>query len=114
MVSDIHKVIEIGKKYLEIRIELLKLDFKEQASHYLLKTGFLFVSVLIFFVILLFLSLGLAFYLNELTNSSYYGFFIMAGIFFLMAILLLLLRNNKSVHKKFHDILDFFIFDKNE
>ncbi|QNL22012.1 phage holin family protein [Hyphobacterium sp. CCMP332] len=114
MVSDLQKIIEIAKKYVEVRVELLKLDIKEQSGEYLMKGTFLFGVVLIFLLILFFISLGLAFYLNEITNSRYYGFFILAAFFFIVMILLFLTRKSKRLQLVFHRIIDFFIFDKNE
>ncbi len=114
MVSDLQKIIDIAKKYIEVRVELLKLDIKEQSSEYLMKGIFLIGIVLFLLLILLFISLGLAFYINEITNSRYYGFFIMAIFYAIVVLLLFLTRKNKSLQLVFHRIIDFFIFDKNE
>lgn len=113
MVSDLQKIIEIGKKYIEVRIELIKLDFKEQMSLYLMKSSFFLATLLIILIIILFLALGLAFYLNELTQSPYNGFFIVAGVFFIAVLMLILFRRSKRLHRIFNRIIDFFIFEKN-
>ena len=114
MVSDIQKLFEIGKKYLEVKVELLKLDVKEQMGHYLMKSSIMLGSFITFLIIILFLALGLAMYLNSIFDNQYSGFFIVASFFTLVVFLLFLFRNNKSLHSFFHRILDFFIFERDE
>jgi hypothetical protein len=111
MISDLNKLYEAGKKYLEVRIELLKLDARDQLSHYFVKFSFLVGGGLLVLSVLLFLALGLAFYINEVFQSNYLGFFIVAGIFFFVMVLIISLRNNKAIQRIFQTIIDFFIFD---
>ena len=111
MISDIQKLIEAGKKYLEVRIEILKLEIKEEVSDYFVKFTFLVTGVLFLLACLLFLALALAFYINELMLSSYLGFVIVGAVFFVLMVTLIALRNNTFMQKAFEKVIDFFIFD---
>lgn len=111
MISDLNKLYEAGKKYLEVKIEIFKLDTQEQLSHYFVKFTFLIGGGLLVLSSCLFLALGLAFYINEATQSKFSGFFIVAGLFFIMMLIIISLRNNRKIQRIFQKIIEFFIFD---
>lgn len=80
------------KEYLEVRLELLKL----QGVKFLSKTAGLFtwlmVILFLVFFILLFLGIVFALWLAELTQSNIAGFASAAGVFALLLVICVLVR----------------------
>lgn len=111
MREDFEKLIEASKKYIEVRIELLKLDIQEESGKYLMRISFLIFILFLFLFSILFVCLGLAFYLNEVMESHYLGFFIIAGFFFAVCMVIYILRNSRRIINFFKNIIDDFIFD---
>jgi hypothetical protein len=79
-----NRLIETISKYIEARIELVKVDVQQGIAKTLVNgIQFGLIGLLGFFT-LTFICLGLAHVFNSLTNSSYWGYFIMAGVFLLI------------------------------
>ena len=110
MKENLDKLIDATKKYLEVRIELIKLDIKDETGKYLLRFSFLMMGILLLGSAGLFFSLGLAYYFNRSFQSSFAGFFILAGFFMVLLILLFLLKKGKSAESFLKKMLDYFIF----
>jgi hypothetical protein len=91
--SNVAEIITIARSYLNSRIELWKLSLLEKTS----LAGAYFLSLVIMVLIgaffLLFISLALAFWLEEKTGNISMGFLITAGIYFLLGIIFLISRN---------------------
>jgi len=82
--------------YLETRVELIRLEIREETARilsYALMIGLLLLLGILF---ILFVSIGLANYLNDFFNSSSSGYWIVAGIYGLPCLLIFLLRKNIS------------------
>jgi len=90
------------KRYANTRYELIKLEVTERIS----VTGAGLISGLLVTVagllFVLFLSLGLSFYLSYLIGSSYAGFMIVSGFYLLLAVILFTGRK-KFVEKPLRD-----------
>lgn len=94
--------------YVETRIKLLKLEIKEDIAKVLSK-GLVHAAIILFaFLFLIFLSIGLAHYLNVVLASEFQGFFIVAGLYFVLFILFLLFRKNfdKRFERYFSDLIN--------
>lgn len=72
------------QRYLELRLELLETDLKEQAQRLLVKTLLAFFYLFLASAGLLLSFFGLAFYLNTTLESQYAGFFLIACVFFIL------------------------------
>jgi uncharacterized membrane protein YqjE len=85
-IFDFNKLADTVSAYVETKIELLKLDLKEQLVQVLARL--LTWSVLIFSMLtaLLFLSIALSAFLNEILESSFWGYVIVAGTYILIGI----------------------------
>lgn len=70
------------QRYLELRIELLETDLKEQANELLVKVLFAFFYLFLASAGLLLSLFGLAYYLNVVLESEYWGFFVVGAVFF--------------------------------
>lgn len=90
-------LIESTKKYVEARIELLKVEIQEDVSKGI-STGLVFLLIAAGFVLFIFfMSMALAMLLGEYVGD-FGGFAIVAGAYLLMALILFLVR--KKLIKK--------------
>ncbi|MDB4447778.1 phage holin family protein [Roseivirga sp.] len=102
---DFDKLVETLTGYLETKIELLKLDAKEELSGFIAKSLiFLFVLVFAFLTLLLF-SLGLSSVLNSYLGSSYLGFLIV-GVIYLTLALLVYSQRSTLVNKVKREVIE--------
>lgn len=83
---------ELIERYIKDRLLLIRIDAAEKgaklAAHFV--TGML-LAVLFFFIIM-FLSIMAGYYFSELTGSQFYGFSIIAGFYVLVFLILLAIR----------------------
>ena len=77
---------------LDLRIDLLKLDFIERTSGILSYFIFTIICLLLALCILLFLGMGLGEYFSKVTDSNALGYIITAGIYILLFFILALAR----------------------
>jgi hypothetical protein len=79
--SPIESLLDRAKDYFETRLDLLKLKAVDKTSTivstFIAKTA---IILLVFFFIF-FLNIGIALLIGDLLGKSYYGFFIVAGIY---------------------------------
>ncbi len=94
--SLINKLLEKITEYLRLKGEKLKLDIIAQISRIMAHVlAFLFLGIIAFFLFI-FLSLALGAYLNQVLESTYYGYLIVAGAYLVLLItIFLLLRTNR-------------------
>ena len=71
-------------RYLELRIELLETDLKEQAQGLLVKMLLAFFYLFLASAGLLLSLFGFAYYLNASFKSQYAGFFVIGSLFFVL------------------------------
>lgn len=69
------------KRYLELRIDYLKLESTELLADLFARLTTIFFIMLTSVIIFTFLLLALAFYLGKILNGYHYGFMIVSGIF---------------------------------
>ncbi len=94
--SIVNNLLEKISDYLRVRGEKLKLDIITQVSRILAQFMVLASIALIFLFIVVFLSLALSAYLNEVLVSAHAGYLIVAGIYLLILIgLFFLLKSNR-------------------
>jgi len=82
--------------YLEARLELLKLEVREEiikVVSYGLMIGVCFLLGLLF---LIFFSIGLANYISAQFGTTYTGYWIVSGSYAVICLILILLRKNIS------------------
>ncbi len=86
------KIIDAIKKFIRIEIELVKLELRDNfidlMTSMIIFTLFLGSSLFV----LLFISLAVSFYLNEVLQSSYIGFLVVAAFYLFLIILLFLFK----------------------
>ena len=87
------KIVENLYEYIDVQLELLKLDTEEKIAR--LNVIFLELGLTIVFlgIFLLFINLGIAFYLSAIFKEIYIGFLLVAGAHLVVwAILLVLIK----------------------
>ncbi len=79
--------------YLEARMELLKIEIREDVANLLAK-GLIFGAIgMCGFLFLIFFSVGLAHFLNQYLSVSFAGYWVVAGLYAVVLILFILFRN---------------------
>lgn len=93
--------------YVESRIALLKIELREEVATILTRGLMIMVLFLIGFLCVVFLSLGLANYLNTFFEGSYAGYLLTAGLYALILLTLILLRKSvfKTLEKQFEQMI---------
>lgn len=79
--------------YVETKIELVKVEAKEELSKGLSKALFAFIVAFVFAIVLVFLSAGIALLLSQYWGPLA-GFGIVAGFYVIIGIVLIVLRDN--------------------
>lgn len=78
---DLDKLIDTLTSYIENRVELLKLDFREQIAAAVAKAFNVLLQVVVGLMVVTFIFIGVAFLLNDLLKSTYLGFLIVGALF---------------------------------
>ncbi|MCU0419376.1 MAG: phage holin family protein [Cyclobacteriaceae bacterium] len=88
--------------YLEARMELLKIEIREDVANLLAK-GLIYGAMGLFaFLFLIFFSVGLAHYLNQFFAASYGGYFAVAGLYGLALLVFLVFRHTIGLQIERH------------
>lgn len=95
-------LIETIKLYIDKRIQLFKLEAQEKAAEIIATLLLVFLTGLMFFLMLIFISLALGNYLNQLLNSTYLGYAVLAGFFLLLLLLFSLNIKDGFLHRRIH------------
>ncbi|MEO9210068.1 MAG: phage holin family protein [Ginsengibacter sp.] len=91
--TNIEDLVEKFKDYLETRIDLFRLKGIRKVSRIASTLVTSIILLIIFFIIILCLSIGLSLYLGDVLGKSYYGFFIVGGVYFIIGLIIYYTRN---------------------
>lgn len=95
----INNLVDNLTGYVEARVKLMKIEIREDVANVLSK-GLVHITMFFFaFLFLLFVSIGLANYINTLFVDSFTGYWILSGFYFLIFLILLIFR--KSINQQF-------------
>lgn len=86
------KTIDHLTGYVETRLELYKIQFQEQIAKAISVLALILVLVAVFGLTVVFLSLALANHLNEMFESQFIGFLIVAAVYLIAGILILIYK----------------------
>ncbi len=87
--------------YVESRIELMKIEIKEDVSKAIARGLVTAALFLVGFMFLIFFSVGLAHFINAFLNETYIGYWLVAGIYGTIFLILLIFR--KNIYSYFED-----------
>ncbi len=94
--DSIKTLFDQSKDYLDTQIELTKLKAIDKSADVLSSMIVLIAMFLISFMMVLFLSIGLAMLIGKYLGAYHYGFFIVGG-FFALVLTLIYLRRGKWI-----------------
>ena len=100
----IESLLEKTEAYSKTTFELSKLKVLESATHVVTSLVSRLGIIIMFFLVILVLSIGIALMLGELTGKSYYGFFIVAALY-LVAGIVLYFSLHKWIKKPISDLI---------
>jgi len=89
-------LIENLSGYFETRVELIKLEVREEIAKVVSQALMIGVLLLLSLLFILFISFGLATYLNSYFHDSSSGFWIVGGMYGLACLILFLFREKIS------------------
>lgn|GEM_PF-834376 len=91
-IFDFKKLSDTLVAFIETKIELIKLDVRDHSSRFIGK-AFVWMGIGAFLGTgLIFLSLGIALFLNGILDSDFLGYLIIAAFYFLVTTVLILTR----------------------
>lgn len=100
------------ESYIKDRLLLIRIDAAEKGARLAASFVVALVLGLLFFFILLFVSIMAGYYFSDLTGSQFYGFGIIAGWYVLLFLVLLLVRR-KYLYPRMINFIIRTIFDQN-
>lgn len=106
----IGEIIQTVKGIVETKVDMVKLEIQDQISGILTRMIFLILMGGSLLLVLLFLSLSLAFFLSQYFASPHMGFLLVGLLYLLILLILYLLRNNDPTEIKMQRGLKRFIF----
>jgi hypothetical protein len=106
----IGEIVQTVKGIVETKIEMVKLDIQDQFAGVLSRMIFLIMMGGSLLLVLLFLSLSLAFFLSQYFESPHMGFLIVGLLYLLVLLLLFLARDNDATQEKMQKGMKGFIF----
>jgi uncharacterized membrane protein YqjE len=88
----IDSLIESLTGYLEARVELLKLEVREDVSKIISQALVFSLIFCLSLMLILFISLGVALFLNRYFEENYLGFWIVAGFYLILVVVSIVFR----------------------
>ena len=99
---------------VEARIELAKLSVKDEVSSIAAKLIIAALMSVFAFFIWFYLSLALGYYLNDITDSRYWGILIVAGIHLVILVITYLFHKQLRLKKIIESGLDAILYSDDE
>lgn len=91
-VSNIETLFSKSVEYAETSINLFKLKAIQKSSHVSTSIIWRLVVILLTMSALLFLNIGISFWIGDILGKTYYGFFIIGTIYLLTGLIIYLFR----------------------
>jgi hypothetical protein len=91
--TPIEALFEKAEDYSKTTLELFKLNAIDKTAEIVSSLAVRLAILLAVVLFVLVLNIGVALWIGELLGKTYYGFFVVAGIYALITILLYLFRN---------------------
>lgn len=92
--------------YIKAEIDKITGNIEEKVQEILPKVILLVLMGLLGLFLLVFASLTLALFLNDVLDSPFYGFLIVTGLYLLGVLFLVLIRSNDSLQRKMFGLPD--------
>jgi hypothetical protein len=105
---------ELLQRYVETRIEILRLKFIRSASRAIGSLIWLIVLLFMFFLFLIFIGLTLGFLFSEITGSNTIGFLIATGILLAFTFILMIFRKKIFIDPVVRLLIGIFTRDEDD
>ena len=105
------KLIENISRYLEARIELIKVDLQQKMAGAIVSAVQLGLLIFLGLFAFLFANIALANFLNSVIGNSFGGYLILAGFYLVLAIIVK--ASQKPIQAKVEKMTDGMFSDKN-
>jgi len=110
---NVSEIVQTIKKLIEVRLKIVRDEVQEQFSSILTRIFILIMMGIVSLLMLLFFSISMAFYISELTYSTYKGFLYVGLVYLVVLFLLYLIRDSISTRGgSLQENLKGFIFNK--
>ena len=107
--SKIGNIVKSPIRHVGAKIEATKENVKEDAAEILSKVIIFSVLAFVAVLFLVFASTMLAWYLNTVLDSTFWGHGIVAGIYLVIAVVLFMLRNKNFIYKRSREYASYII-----
>lgn len=111
--SRLETFAEHAKDYAELRVELVKLEAAAKISNVVSSIASAVVIGLVALFTLLFISIGVAWWIGQANNNPSMGFFIVGGVYAVLGVAAYVLRNSIKI-PILNNLLDSFNYDFDE
>jgi hypothetical protein len=91
--NDVELLFEKAADYIETRCNLLKLQAVDKTADIVSSLVCLIVVTIIFSIVFFILNIGLALWVGALLGKTYYGFFIIAGLYSIIGTIIYMFRS---------------------
>lgn len=112
--SNISGIIDTLKNLIEVRLELIKREFKKRVTSIITRLAVLVLMGLTALFILVFASFSLGFYFSDLTRSPALGFLMVAGVYLLLFVVLFFIRNSLKLQANLRNSFIKYVFSGKE
>jgi len=92
MLEEIGNIRKDIQEYIEVRLDLLKLQAAEKISKIISNTAVAIILILLLSLILFFLSFAAGYFMASVLNSNVLGFLCVAGFYLLLMLIILIFR----------------------
>lgn len=100
--------------YIETRIGLVKIEFKEELAKTVAKLIIILILSLLFLLFIAFVSLTAGAWLNTIIDSQFLGYAIIAGFYLILFLLIFIFRNNLGVAEMVYKSMNLGLVDEND
>ncbi len=91
--SPLETLIERAEDFSKTSIKLFRLKSIDKTSEIVSDSAAWLVIIILFALFFMILNIGIALWIGEMLGKSWYGFFILAGIYAVLAIIVLIFSN---------------------
>ncbi|MGP8214439.1 MAG: phage holin family protein [Bacteroidia bacterium] len=110
--SKIEELTDNVKEYINIRVELVKLQATNKVSILIAILEFGLIAFLLVQLILIVAGLALGYYLSSVTGSTFLGFLLVTGLYIIMGIVLVTYRKKLIINPIRNIIIKYILSDE--
>jgi hypothetical protein len=92
MIDELENIKKDIREYIEVKLDLLRIQAAETISDFLSKRRFLAVLIYLISAALIFLSFSAAYYMASVLNSNELGFLCVAGFYMVLLLVFIIFR----------------------